>query len=158
MQQLHLRRVGVEPRADLVQGSSNDGGGSSSEQNGGKEDSKDPENRDSDGSPNKDADDSPSEDAEKSESPSNENQPPLMPASTNIKYLKDQVICTNSSVTNRSLPIPIISHIFPEKQHHTAATSFLHIAFEFVVCELLLGYFLTLYINRGNMLKLKQLV
>lgn len=158
MQQLHLRRVGVEPRPDLVQGSSNDGGGSSSEQNGGKEDSSDPENRDFDGSPNKEADDSPSEDAENSESPTNENQPPLMPASTNIKYIEDQVICANSSVTTCSFLIHIISHIFPEKQHHTAATSFIHTAFEFVVCELLLGYFLTLYINRENMLKLKQLV
>ncbi|KAK1376412.1 Maspardin [Heracleum sosnowskyi] len=90
--QLHLRRVGVEPRADLVQGSSNDGGGSSSEQNGGKEDSNDPENRDSDGSPNKGVDDSPSEDAENSKSPSNENQPPLMPASTNMKNLEDQTV------------------------------------------------------------------
>lgn len=156
--QLHLRRVGVEPRADLVQGPSNDGGGSSSEQNGGKEDSNDPENRDPDGSPNKEADDSPSEDAENSESPSNENQPPLMPASTNMKNLEVQVISANSSVINRSFPIPIVSHIFPEKQYHTAATSFLHIAFECVVCELLLGYFLTLYSNRENVLKLKQLL
>uniref|UniRef100_A0A166E1M4 Maspardin n=1 Tax=Daucus carota subsp. sativus TaxID=79200 RepID=A0A166E1M4_DAUCS len=88
--QLHLRRVGVEPRADLVQGASNDGGGSSSEQNGGKEDSNDPENRDSDGSPNNDAGDSPSEDAEISESPSNENQPPLMPTSAHMKNLENQ--------------------------------------------------------------------
>lgn len=158
MQQLHLRRVGVEPRADLVQGSSNDGGGSSSEQNGGKEDSNDPENRDSDGSPNNDVDDSPSEDAENSKSPSNENQPPLMPASTNIKNLEDQVIGANSSVINCIFPIPIISDIFPEKQHLTVvATSFLHIPFDLVACKLLLGY-LTLYINRENMLKLKLLV
>ncbi|XP_038679780.1 maspardin-like isoform X1 [Tripterygium wilfordii] len=76
--QLHLRRVGVEPRPDLVRGISKDGsGGSQSDKNQKKEDPDDPP---------------PKDDKESSESASSESQLPPGPESSESHGTEEQVL------------------------------------------------------------------
>lgn len=148
--QLHMRRVGVEARPDLVQGAPKDGGGggSSSEQNDRKDDSDDPPNEDSDGPPNNDADDPPTEDAENSENPSTGNQPPLIPESTNTHKENQVLLNAKFCATNSDCLGPIISHAFFEKrQHRELAAAFLHFTCKYLYGDLLSLYLVMLYIN-----------
>ncbi|KAA8522283.1 hypothetical protein F0562_012956 [Nyssa sinensis] len=143
--QLHLRRVGVEARPDLVQGISKDGsGGSSSEQNDGRED----------------ADDEPTGDMGSSESPSTESRPPLAPESTDAHNLDDQPL-SNAEVwaTGAEYFTPLLWHAFSEQQQRLIATKiFPHLIWEFCNLYLLPLYIGTLYINWQYCLKFRQVV
>lgn len=106
MQQLHLRRVGVEARPELVRGIPKDGdGGTSSEQ--------DDRNRDHDDAPkddktegNGDADDTTKDDKSDSGGSSTEGGPPLLPESTD-----DQVHSTTKSFhAIYEIPTPVLLH------------------------------------------------
>uniref|UniRef100_A0A5B6ZPS1 Putative maspardin n=1 Tax=Davidia involucrata TaxID=16924 RepID=A0A5B6ZPS1_DAVIN len=132
--QLHLRRVGIEARPDLVHGISNDGGGgSSSKQNDERED----------------ADDAPEDDMGSFESPSTESQPPpLAPESTDSHNLDDQPL-SNAEVwaTSAEYLTPLLWHALSEKQQYLIATKIsLHLIWEF--CNLNL---LPLYMNMGTL-------
>ena len=135
MCQLHLRRVGVEPRPDLVKGISKDGsGGSSSEKNdGGREDPDVP----------------PNDNGESPESPSTETQLPEAPESSGSHSLDDQPLSNAkvlfTSPENVKLLIP---HAFFEKQKDIAvATKFVQPTWEIFILYLLPLYVETMYIS-----------
>lgn len=131
--QLHLRRVGVEARPDLVKGISKDGsGGSSSEKNDEREDSDVPP-KDNGGSP---------------ESPSTETQLPEAPESSGSHSLDDQLL-SNAKVCFTSpehVRLPI-SHAFFEKQQDIVSTRFVQPAWEIFILCLLPLYVETMYIT-----------
>uniref|UniRef100_A0A5B6ZTG9 Maspardin n=1 Tax=Davidia involucrata TaxID=16924 RepID=A0A5B6ZTG9_DAVIN len=131
--QLHLRRVGIEARPDLVHGISNDGGGgSSSKQNDERED----------------ADDAPEDDMGSFESPSTESQPPPPPENTDSHNLDDQLL-SNAKVwaTSAKLLTPLLRHAFFETRQRVIITKiFLHLTWEFCIL-----YLLPLYMNMGTL-------
>ena len=133
MCQLHLRRVGVEARPDLVKGISKDGsGGSSSEKNDEREDSDVPP-KDNGGSP---------------ESPSTETQLPEAPESSGSHSLDDQLL-SNAKVcfTSPEHVRLLISHAFFEKQQDIVSTRFVQPAWEIFILCLLPLYVETMYIT-----------
>ncbi|KAK2979677.1 hypothetical protein RJ640_027257 [Escallonia rubra] len=153
--QLHLRRVGVEARPDLVPGIPKDGSsGSSSEQN----DKKD----DTDGAPNNErndgreyADDAPNGDTTNSENPSTEGQPPLVPESTHSGDFDNQLL----GAIGDDLSAPPLPHALLERHQHIFATkALLHFMLELLILYLLPLYLVRVYINRKYCLKLGQSV
>ncbi|XP_022858553.1 uncharacterized protein LOC111379425 isoform X1 [Olea europaea var. sylvestris] len=117
--QLHLRRVGVDARQDLVRGVPKDGpGGSSSEQNSRKGD----------------PDDAPEDDKRDIGSSSNENEPPLTPEGTDSQNLEST---------------PLLLHLVSDNEQTIASNKVLpNLTFEFIILSLLLLYLETLYNDR----------
>ncbi|CAA2980347.1 maspardin isoform X1 [Olea europaea subsp. europaea] len=110
--ELHLRRVGVEARPDLVIGMPKDGaGGSSSEQKNGR----------------RDTDDAPEDDKRGSGSTSNENELPLAPEGTDTQNLEsaplllngfnsnEQTVAANKVLSNFTCEFIILNllHLYP---------------------------------------------
>ncbi|KAG6636971.1 hypothetical protein I3843_11G143600 [Carya illinoinensis] len=96
--QLHLRRVGVEARADLVQGISKGGsGGSHSEENDGREDPDDP----------------PKDDGEPSEGRSTDGQLHPAPESSESHSLDEQLLshARVSHLVNEDLAVLFLPHV-----------------------------------------------
>lgn len=133
MCQLHLRRVGVEPRPDLVKGISKDGsGGSSSEKNDGKEDPDVP----------------PNDNGESPESPSTETQLPEAPESSGSHSLNDQLLSNAKlSFTSPEKLMLLIPEAFFEKQKDIVATRFVQSTSEIFILYLLPLYVETMYIS-----------
>lgn len=153
-----MRRVGVEARPDLVQGASKDsGGGSSSEQNERKDDSDDPPNGDSDEPRNND-DEPQTENADNSENLSTEDQPPLIPENTSTTHQENQVLLSAEfCATGFGCLVASISHAYTKEQHHTKlATTFLHLAGDYICRDMLSLYLVMLYINSEYSWKLRQ--
>ncbi|CAK9173153.1 unnamed protein product [Ilex paraguariensis] len=143
--QLHLRRVGVEARPDLVPGIPKDGtGGSSSEQNDGREN----------------ADDAPNGDGRNSQSPTGESQPPPPPESTDSQNIDNQLL-SNAKISdpNGELLAFLLLHALPKNQQQLIASkAFLHFALDAFLIYLLPLYLETLYINWNYFWKFRQFV
>lgn len=146
--QLHLRRVGVEPRPDLVPGIPKDsGGGSSSEQNNGRDDTDDA-NGQGGGGPTEqnggreDADEAPNKNGTNSENPLTESQPPLDPGSSDSLSSENR-IPSDECIT----ALPIVA-LFKKQQHMWELFLVLH--------QLPLYLVVTLCISRNYCLKFRQ--
>lgn len=154
--QLHLRRVGVEPRPDLVRGVSEDtsgGGGNSSEQNNG-----------NDG----DGDDAPKDDTGSSgimppesqppESPDS-SQPPPAPESPDSRHSSDSQLLSNAKVgATDAENLTSLCAISEKQQHIIASNIFQHFAWEFCTLYLLCRQAGTLYINWESCWKFRKVV
>nr|XP_043636939.1 maspardin [Erigeron canadensis] len=141
---LHLRRVGVEAREDLVPGIPKGGDGGSDSGAGGSGEPKD-DREDTDDAPN-------GEGSNPGESSSNEDQPPLVPESSYC-HGRDKQPLGATTKCDRPLP-PVCLEAFLEKVVET--TIFWHFVLEF------LGLYyqfpvnlLTMYINNKNHLKIQ---
>lgn len=123
MWQLHLRRVGVEGRQDMVPGiPKDDPGGSSSDQNdkrGGTDDAPEDETRESGG-------------------PTNASEPPLIPEGPDSSNFKNQIL-SNSYISNNLsgeyLVVPLVLQ------------AILNVACEYAFLNLVNVYLSALYIN-----------
>ncbi|KAI3822145.1 hypothetical protein L1987_09727 [Smallanthus sonchifolius] len=144
---LHLRRVGVEPREDLVPGipkasddddGSGGGGGSSGEPKDDREDT----------------DDAPNGDGSKSNpggSSSNDSQPPLVPESNDSQSPDNQPLGSTTTKSDGPLPPLLLEAFFEEKV--ISVTSLLHLLEFFVIYYHQLSVsLLTLYINNHPMI------
>ncbi|KAL7165200.1 hypothetical protein ACSBR2_040974 [Camellia fascicularis] len=154
--QLHLRRVGVEPRPDLVRGVSEDtsgGGGNSSEQNDG-----------NDG----DGDDAPKDDTGSSgimppesqppESPDS-SQPPPAPESPDSHHSSDSQLLSNAKVDTTDAENLTFLCVISEKQQYIITSNiFQHFAWEFCTLYLLCRQAGTLYINWESCWKFRKVV
>ncbi|KAI5655635.1 hypothetical protein M9H77_32822 [Catharanthus roseus] len=126
--QLHLRRVGVEARPELVRGIPKDGdGGTSSEQDDG----------------NKDADDdTPKDDKPDTGEPSAESGPPLLPE-TGDSHNPDNQLLSNakSSGTICEIPKHLVLHSFTANDVSSVASKvFIHLMFEYFVLNVIRLY------------------
>ncbi|KAL2489974.1 alpha/beta-hydrolase superfamily protein [Forsythia ovata] len=128
--QLHLRRVGVEARPDLVKGIPKDGaGGSSSEQNNGRGDT----------------DDAPEDDKRDLGSSSNENEPSLAPDGTDSQNLENQLL-TNLCRSSDKCLAPHLLHAFSHNEQTIVASKVLsNFTCEFIFLNLIPLYLGTLY-------------
>ncbi|KAI7994051.1 Maspardin [Camellia lanceoleosa] len=154
--QLHLRRVGVEPRPDLVRGVSEDtsgGGGNSSEQNDG-----------NDG----DGDDAPKDDTGSSgimppesqppESPDS-SQPPPAPESPDSHHSSDSQLLSTAKVgATDAENLTFLCAISEKQQYIIASNIFQHFAWEFCTLYLLCCQAGTLYINWESCWKFRKVV
>ncbi|XP_059292341.1 uncharacterized protein LOC132045777 [Lycium ferocissimum] len=127
--QLHLRRVGVEPRPDLIPSVPKDGsGGSSAEPNNGRED----------------ADDSSENDKRDAETPSTAGSAdtPLAPEATGSHDLDNQLLkmAKLSYGTGESVTHPLPNAFFRDKQNLLVSRALLYITCEFLVLNLLPVY------------------
>lgn len=124
-EQLHLRRVGVEARSDLVPGVPKDGsGGSSKEPNDGR----------------KDADDSSENDKRDSGTPASESaDPPLAPEATGSHDLDNQLLkmAQLSDDTSESVTPPLQNAFFCDKQDLLVSRVLLNITCEFFILNML---------------------
>ncbi|KAL3498704.1 hypothetical protein ACH5RR_041436 [Cinchona calisaya] len=119
--QLHLRRVGVEARPDLVQGLPKDGGGESSRE-------QDDES--------KDADDTTKDEKMDTGGPSTESGPPLLPESTDSHDLDNQLLSNAKEFgAIGKFQTPIASLAFREK--YIISNTFIHLMCENLVLNLL---------------------
>lgn len=139
--QLHLRRVGVEAREDLVRGIPKEGagGGSSSEQNNDREDTDDAPNEEGGSDP---------------ETPSTEGQPPLVPESSDSQNLDNQLLHVASFSQTSLQP----RSFFENQQQMLAAITFLHFSLKLISIYQLPLSLLTLYIDNKNRWKFKEYV
>ncbi|CAN4127546.1 unnamed protein product [Withania somnifera] len=124
--QLHLRRVGVETRLDLIPGVPKDGsGGSSNEKNSGR----------------KDADDSSENDKKDPEAPSTSESadPPLAPEATGSHLLDKQLLKLPklSGDTGESVTPPLQDTLFRDKQNLLVSGALLNITCEFLIFNML---------------------
>lgn len=128
--QLHLRRVGVEARPDLIPGvPKDDSGGSSKEPNNGR----------------KDADDSSENDKRDSETPPTESaEPPLAPEATGSHDLDNQLLkmAKLSNDTGESVTPPSENSFFRDKQNLLVSRAILNIT-----CEIFILNMLSLYLG-----------
>lgn len=115
--QLHLRRVGVEARPELVRGIPKDGdGGTSSEQEDRNRDDDDDAPKDDKTEGNVDADDGTKDDQTDSGGSSTEGGPPLLPESTDSHNPDDQVnIIAKSFHAIYEIPTPVVLHASTER-------------------------------------------
>lgn len=125
-EQLHLRRVGVEARPDLIPGVPKDGsGGSSNEPNNGR----------------KDADDSSENDKIHSETPSTAESadPPLAPEATGSHDLDNQLLkmAKLSNDTGDSVTPPLQNAFFRDKQNLLVSRALLNVTCEFFILNML---------------------
>ncbi|XVF13294.1 hypothetical protein REPUB_Repub08aG0196400 [Reevesia pubescens] len=141
--QLHLRRVGVEPQADLLGSIPKDGtGGSPSEENDEKKDHGD-QPKDNGGNP---------------ESTSEESQLPPAPESSESHGLDDELI-NNAKICSISHEDSIVLNSALLKNQHTVATRILlHSTWEFFIFSLLPFYVESLYITSNNVWKFRQMM
>lgn len=126
IQQLHLRRVGVEAQPDVISSVPKDGsGGSSNEPNNGRED----------------ADDSSESDKRDSEAPSTAESadPPLAPEATGSHDLDNQLLkmAKLSQGSDESTTPPLPDAFFRDKQKLLVSGALLNIAREFLILNLL---------------------
>ncbi|CAN4077895.1 unnamed protein product [Withania somnifera] len=124
--QLHLRRVGVEARPDLIPGVPKNGdGGSSNEPNNGR----------------KDADDSSENDKRDSEalSTAGSADPPLAPEATSSDVLDNQLLKLTklSDDTGESITPPLQNVFFRDKQKLLVSGALLNVTCEFLILNLL---------------------
>uniref|UniRef100_M0ZXH6 Maspardin n=1 Tax=Solanum tuberosum TaxID=4113 RepID=M0ZXH6_SOLTU len=124
--QLHLRRVGVEARPDLIPGAPKDGsGGSSNEPNNGR----------------KDADDSSENDKRDSETPppAESAEPPLAPEATGSHDLDNQLLkmAKLSDDTGESVSPPLENSFFHDKQNLLVSRALLNVTCEFFILNML---------------------
>lgn len=127
--QLHLRRVGVEARSDLVPGVPKDGSGGSS---------KEPNNE------RKDADDSSENDKRDSGTPpaTESADPPLAPEASGSHDLDNQLLkmAQLSDETGESVTPPLQNAFFRDKQDLLVSRVLLNVSYEFFVLNLLSLY------------------
>lgn len=141
--QLHLRRVGVEARPDLVPGTSKggSGGGSSSEEN-----------------EKKDPDDPPKDDKGNSESSNEESRISPPPESSESHSLDDQLF-NNAKfchLNNEDMAVSLLSGLF--KQQHTAPPEIVMRLWEIFAIHLLSLCVGSLYISLNCNRKLRQVL
>ncbi|KAM5572755.1 hypothetical protein ABKV19_012687 [Rosa sericea] len=141
--QLHLRRVGVEARPDLVPGISKggSGGGSSSEEN-----------------EKKDPDDPSKDDQGNSESSNEESQIPPPPESSESHSLDDQLV-NNAKfcpLSNEDVVVSLLSEFF--KQQHTVPPEIVMRLWETFAIHLLSLCVGSLYISLNGNQKLRQVL
>ncbi|XAR67269.1 hypothetical protein NMG60_11001959 [Bertholletia excelsa] len=148
--QLHLRRVGVEARPDLVPRNLKDasgGDGSSSEKNNGREDSDNP----------------PKDDVGSSGSKSPENQPPPPPPPPESPDSHDsdsqQLLEAKAIDTDTEFLTTVVLPALSRKQENVIASfTLLYSAWEFCILYLVNLYVGTLYIDLESCSKIRQLV
>ncbi|KAK9266229.1 hypothetical protein L1049_012433 [Liquidambar formosana] len=143
--QLHLRRVGVDARPDLLHGIPKDGsGGSPSKQNDEREDTDDP----------------PKDDGGSSESPSTESQLPPPPESSGSHNLDEQLLSNAKVCLNSPEYLSLLlRHAFFDIPLHIIATdTFLKLTMESFVLYLLSLFVGTLYITLEYRWKYRQFV
>ncbi|KAK4389416.1 hypothetical protein Sango_2278600 [Sesamum angolense] len=133
MQQLHLRRVGVEARQDMVPGiPKNDAGGSSSNQNdeqGGNDDAQD--------------------DRTGYGSPRNGSEPPLVPDGPDSGNSQNQHLSNAylSNISGEHLVLLMLLAVMENEQAILASKAVLHFICEYVILDLLRTYLSSLYIT-----------
>lgn len=151
---LHLRRVGVEAREDLVPGipkAGGDDGGSGSGGGGGGSSSGEPKD---DGEY---TDDAPNGDGSTSNPGGSEGQPPLVPESYDSHNPDNQPLGGTTTKGDDPHPPLILEAIFEEKV--VLATSFVHLMLEFFVIYYQIPVsLLTLYINSKHHSKIQLFI
>ncbi|KAK5847165.1 hypothetical protein PVK06_003468 [Gossypium arboreum] len=135
--QLHLRRVGVEAKADLVRTIPKDGSGGSP----GKENDE-----------KKDHDDQPNGNWGNPESTSKESQSPPAPESSEYHGLYDQLLSSAKVISIGRQDSTLM------KNQHILATGVLQVTWEFFIFSLLPIYICSLYITQNNVWKFRELV
>ncbi|KAB2622522.1 maspardin [Pyrus ussuriensis x Pyrus communis] len=144
--QLHLRRVGVEPRPDLVPGVSKGGGGSSSEENEKKDEKKDPE-------------DPPKDDRGNPDNPFAETQLPPAPEGSESHSSDDQLVSNAKFcyVGNEDMMVSLPSG-FLNNQHAIATEFVMRLSWEIFALHLHSYHVVLLYISLNCNRKLGPLV
>lgn len=142
--QLHLRRVGVEPRPDLVHGiPKGDLGGSPSNENDGSDSDKSPKDDDRGGS----------------ENPSAESEIQPAPESSGSHSLDNQPL---ESSEYHQLGHEITLYIFPgelmKEKHIVPPKTPVHFMWEYIVLFHVLRYISSLYILWNHSLEFRQVV
>ncbi|KAG4206495.1 hypothetical protein ERO13_A03G012000v2 [Gossypium hirsutum] len=135
--QLHLRRVGVEAKPDLVRTIPKDGSGGSP----GKENDE-----------KKDHDDQPNGNGGNPESTSKESQSPPAPESSEYHGLYDQLLSSAKVISIGRQDSTLM------KNQHILATGVLQVTWEFFIFSLLPIYVCSLYITQNNVWKFRELV
>ncbi|MBA0644665.1 hypothetical protein Goklo_028795 [Gossypium klotzschianum] len=136
--QLHLRRVGVEAKPDLVRTIPKDGSGGSP----GKENDE-----------KKDHDDQPNGNGGNPESTSKESQSPPAPESSEYHGLYDQLLSSAKVIS-----IGREDSTLMKDQHILATGVLLQLTWEFFIFSLLPIYVCSLYITQNNVWKFRKLV
>lgn len=145
--QLHLRRVGVEPRPDLVPGISRGGGGSSSEEKEKKDEKKDPE-------------DPPKDDRGNPDNPFAETQLPPAPESSESRNSSDDQLVSNAKfchVGNEDMMVSLPSG-FLNKQDAIATEFVMRLSWEIFALHLHSYHVVSLYISLNCNRKFRPLV
>lgn len=131
LEQLHLRRVGVEARPDLVRSVPRDGNGESSD---GPKDERG------------DSDDGSKDDNNHSESPSHADEPPLAPGGTDPPLapqgthshtLANQLLSNTRFSESKQLSVLLLAHAFSDTELNMASQVLLHFTCGFYIHRLL---------------------